>query len=222
MYRQIVEQLRDLIRRQAFKAGSRLPPERDLALQLNVSRPSVREALIALEVEGWIEIRMGSGIYVCERNSMTATSDGLLADAPGPLELIRARALIEGEVAALAARMVKKTQLIELEETVQQMQVEAAAGQMPLHGDRLFHLGLAKITGNTTLVLLVAELFDQRSNPLSRKLGQHFETEKSWKDAIAEHRQVIAALSQKDPEAARAAMQHHMGRSHRRYTVRLG
>src|SRR6478735_3106447 len=67
LYRQVAEQLRTLIRGGEFKAGSRLPPERQLALALKVSRPSVREALIALEVEGWIEVRMGSGIYVLER-----------------------------------------------------------------------------------------------------------------------------------------------------------
>ena len=64
LYRQIADQLRTLIERGEFPVGSRLPPERDLAVQLGVSRPSVREALIALEVEGRVEVRMGSGIYV--------------------------------------------------------------------------------------------------------------------------------------------------------------
>jgi GntR family transcriptional repressor for pyruvate dehydrogenase complex len=69
LYRQIADQLRQLIERGEFPVGARLPPERDLAVQLGVSRPSVREALIALEVEGWVEVRMGSGIYVCSRPS---------------------------------------------------------------------------------------------------------------------------------------------------------
>jgi DNA-binding FadR family transcriptional regulator len=64
LYRQIAEQLRQLMASGEFALGSRLPAERDLALQLGVSRPSVREALIALEVEGMIEVRTGSGIYV--------------------------------------------------------------------------------------------------------------------------------------------------------------
>src|SRR5438034_11600799 len=64
LYRQIAEQIRALIRSGEFVAGSRLPPERDLAKQLGVSRPSVREALIALEVEGLVEVKIGSGIYV--------------------------------------------------------------------------------------------------------------------------------------------------------------
>ncbi|MFL6716655.1 MAG: FadR/GntR family transcriptional regulator, partial [Burkholderiaceae bacterium] len=66
LYRQISNQLRELIVGGEFPLGSRLPSERDLSVQLGVSRPSLREALIALEVEGYIEVRMGSGIYVCE------------------------------------------------------------------------------------------------------------------------------------------------------------
>jgi DNA-binding FadR family transcriptional regulator len=69
LYRQIAEQLRSLIAVGEFAAGSRLPAERDLAKQLGVSRPSVREALIALEVEGWVEVRTGSGVYVLDRTA---------------------------------------------------------------------------------------------------------------------------------------------------------
>jgi DNA-binding FadR family transcriptional regulator len=68
LYRQIADQIRGLIGSGEFPAGSRLPPERDLARQLGVSRPSVREALIALEVEGLVEVRIGSGIYVMAPN----------------------------------------------------------------------------------------------------------------------------------------------------------
>jgi DNA-binding FadR family transcriptional regulator len=221
LYRQVAEQLRTLIREGEFTAGSRLPPERQLALALKVSRPSVREALIALEVEGWIEVRMGSGIYVCDRGQDAAAPDAAALDLPGPLELLRARALIEGEVAALAAGMADQAQLAGLDEAVCQMEEEAASGAAPLQGDRLFHLRLAAITGNSTLIRLVAELFDQRSNPLASRLGQHLERSSSWQAAVAEHRQVILALLRKDPAAARAAMQRHMARSHRRLSVRL-
>jgi GntR family transcriptional regulator, transcriptional repressor for pyruvate dehydrogenase complex len=88
LYRQIAEQLRRLIAAGEYPLGSRLPPERDLAAQLGVSRPSVREALIALEVEGLVEVRMGSGIYV---KALDATRGGVEA-ALGPFDIIRARA----------------------------------------------------------------------------------------------------------------------------------
>src|ERR1700741_4081514 len=100
LYRQIADQITALIERGEYGAGKRLPPERDLAVQLGVSRPSVREALIALEVEGFVEVRMGSGIYVCKR---VATRERRIT-AEAPLETIRARQLIESELAAHAAR----------------------------------------------------------------------------------------------------------------------
>src|SRR2546427_8312532 len=105
LYRQIADQIRTLIRSGEFPPGSRLPPERDLAKQLGVSRPSVREALIALEVEGLVEVRIGSGIYV-QRSAAARNGDeasAVHAEA-GPFELLRARQVIESECAALAAK----------------------------------------------------------------------------------------------------------------------
>src|SRR5437763_7544866 len=108
LYRQIADQIRTLIRSREFAAGTRLPPERDLASQLRVSRPSVREALIALEVEGLVEIRGGSGVYVrVKPNGARPAPDSEW----GPLELIRARALIEREVAAQAAQLATRKQI---------------------------------------------------------------------------------------------------------------
>src|ERR1043165_7777307 len=99
LYRQIADQIAALIERGEYASGARLPPERDLAKQLGVSRPSVREALIALEVEGLVEVRIGSGIYVLgpgvkpegeEANASDAARAEVHALA-GPFELMRAR-----------------------------------------------------------------------------------------------------------------------------------
>src|SRR6266478_5096913 len=91
LYRQIADQIRTLIASGEFPAGARLPPERDLAKQLGVSRPSVREALIALEVEGRVEVRIGSGIYV---QALTEHAGREAEAAAGPFELLRARYVI--------------------------------------------------------------------------------------------------------------------------------
>jgi len=221
LYRQIADQLRDLIRSEEFKPGSKLPTERQLASQLGVSRPSVREALIALEVEGWVEVCKGSGVYVCERGAEHGVAPDALADVHGPLELLRARAVIEGEIAALAARVVKTWQLAQLEEALEMMRDTVSAGGVPIEGDRIFHLRLATIAGNSALTTVVALLFDQRYSPISAKLGQHLENGRSWNAAIEEHRRVVEALAMKDPDAARAAMQRHMDRAHRRFSKRL-
>ena len=115
LYRQIADQIRTLIRAGEFTAGSRLPPERDLARQLGVSRPSVREALIALEVEGLVDVRIGSGIYVLGPGR---NGNDRVQVASGPFELLRARGVIEGECAALAAKSAKKAQIEAIEEAL--------------------------------------------------------------------------------------------------------
>jgi DNA-binding FadR family transcriptional regulator len=218
LYRQIADQLRGLVERGEYAIGSRLPTERELALQLGVSRPSVREALIALEVEGIVEVRMGSGIYV----------RGVVPGAPmrahigeGPLETIRARQLIEAELAANAARQMKKAQIAGLREALVLMQEDVAAGQMPTRGDRLFHLRIAEASQNSVLQRVVAQLYDERHNPLFEQLGSHFETAASWTKAIDEHRAVIEAIAAHSPEAAREAMVTHLSRSHDRFTVSI-
>ena len=166
LYRQIAEQLRALIGSGEFPPGSRLPAERDLAKQLGVSRPSVREALIALEVEGLVEVRMGSGIYVREQPAPAAA-----VSAEPPLETIRAREVIECELAARAATSMKAAQLRGLREAIRLMQHEAAQGQLPTQGDRLFHVRIVEAAGNPVLTRIVTDLYDERHNPLFAQLG---------------------------------------------------
>lgn len=215
LYRQISDQLRCLILAGEFAVGSRLPAERDLSQQLGVSRPSLREALIALEIQGYIEVRMGSGIYVCEPPAMQAQAPDLSREE-GPLELIRARALLEGEVAAAAARCGRRAQFKAIEEALERMESQARSGFTPIDADRIFHIRVAEATGNSVLVDIVTRLFDFRLGPLFDQLQSHFESPKIWSDAIAEHREILTALRAKDPEAARAAMQKHMDVAYRR------
>jgi DNA-binding FadR family transcriptional regulator len=218
LYRQISDQLRCLILAGEFPAGTRLPAERDLSLQLGVSRPSLREALIALEVQGFIEVRMGSGIYVREPPAVQAPD---LSREEGPLELIRARAVLEGEVAATAARAGRRAQFKAIEATIEMMESEARSGFTPIDADRLFHIRIAEATGNSVLVDIVTRLFDFRLGPLFDQLHSHFESPKVWSDAIAEHREILAALQAKDPDAARTAMQKHMSIVYKRLNSSL-
>ena len=217
LYRRIAEQLRALIVGGEYAAGTRLPPERDLAVQLGVSRPSVREALIALEVEGYVEIRIGSGIYARQPDAIQ--NGPLLSHEEGPLELIRARAVLEPEIAAEAARQIKRAQLDGLGKAITLMEEDAAAGRIPTAGDRLFHVRIAEAGGNSVLVSMVGQLFDGRANPIFTKLALYFENPKSWAAAIGEHRQVLDALASRDADAARDAMRLHMQMSHKRFNA---
>jgi GntR family transcriptional repressor for pyruvate dehydrogenase complex len=217
LYRQIADQIGELIRAGEFPVGARLPPERDLAVQLGVSRPSVREALIALEVEGLVEVRMGSGIYVTAREAAPASRD--VQSALGPFEILRARHLVEGELAAVAARHIDAAGIAGLEEALREMDADIAQGVMPIRGDRMFHARVAEASDNSALVRVVTELFDERGNPLFERLGSRFEGVPSWRAAVNEHRKVLEAIAAHDPERARAAMHEHLERSHDRFAA---
>ena len=215
LYRQIADQIRGLIKSGEFPAGSRLPPERDLARQLGVSRPSVREALIALEVEGMVEVRIGSGIYVL---AGTATLPANGPDAAGPFELLRARYVIESECAALAAKSAKKAHLHALEEALTEMDRDLADGRQPLPADRLFHLRIAEATGNGALVAVVKMLWEERMGPLYKQLEHHYDEPGLWHAAIAEHRGVLKAIVAHDGVAARTMMQRHLNQAYKRFS----
>jgi GntR family transcriptional repressor for pyruvate dehydrogenase complex len=216
LYRQIADQIRTLIRSGEFTPGSRLPPERDLARQLGVSRPSVREALIALEVEGLVEVRIGSGIYV------RAPANGDARDPPkalaGPFELLRARYVIESECAALAAKSAKRAQLRAIEDALDDMDREMDNERQPLPGDRLFHLRIAEATGNSALTHIIRLLWDERGGELFQRLEHHYDSPQLWRAAIAEHRAVLESIAAHDAAGARSAMQRHLDHAYKRFS----
>ncbi|MGJ7488533.1 FadR/GntR family transcriptional regulator [Variovorax sp. LT2P21] len=217
LYRQIAEQLRALIANNEFATGARLPAERDLARQFNVSRPSVREALIALEVEGWVEVRTGSGVYVQDRAHRKAAP--VAVNEWGPLELIRARRVVEGETAALAATLGRRKHVDAMTQAIAQMRELADRNVMPLEGDRAFHLAIVEACDNAVLAETVQGFWDSRKGPIFSRLGGHFETVPSWRAAIVEHEAVRDAIAARDAAAARAAMHDHMDKAHQRFSA---
>jgi DNA-binding FadR family transcriptional regulator len=218
LYRQIADQIAALIERGEYAPGARLPPERDLAKQLGVSRPSVREALIALEVEGYVEVRIGSGVYVQGPRPARAAAEGLPSDS-GPFELIRARWLIEAECAALAAKHATRSQLRAMEDALEAMESHREQGGMPLDDDREFHERIAEASGNSALLMVVRTLWEQRASPLFRQLEHHYDTPTLWAVALREHRAVLDAIARHDAPAARRAMRRHMDMAARRFSV---
>lgn len=221
LYRQIADQLRQLIDRGEYPVGSRLPTERALADMLGVSRPTVREALIALEVEGRLRIRVGSGIYV--------TSTQAAAPAPaepkvieGPFEILRARAFIESAVAEEAARCVQPGHIEQLDALLELAPPTFGEADQFLIIDRRFHVAIAGILGNAVLTRSVGELFDLRINPYFERLARHTLDELAQSDAHDEHVKIRNAIATGDAAAARAAMHDHLQRSHERFARDLG
>lgn len=221
LYLQIADKLRTLIDQQGLAPNARLPSERELAQKLGVSRPSIREALVALELEGRVEIRMGSGVYIC------AAPDPAVREVPEEAELgeslfdiMTARATIEGAIAASVAPFGKPKALKALRDIYATMAREVSDGQIPIAADRAFHLAIAKMSGNEVLVRTVASLFDERHSPLSSKLRGHFEGDETWAAALFEHKDILDALEAREPVQAQAMMQRHLKASYERLMTR--
>ena len=217
LYQQVADRIRALIEAGGLRAGDRLPAERDLAQQLGVSRPSLREALIALEIDGTVEIRMGSGIYVQAARDAGKGTGRTAPAGDSPEEVMQARAALEGAIAALAAALITPEALRSLRQTLDRMGADIAENRAPLDSDRLFHLTLAEATGNSVLARLVAGLFDARHSPIAARLRSRFDSPATWALALAEHEAVLAALEARDPLRAQAAMHGHLEQSTRRW-----
>lgn len=205
LYRQICDRISEAIVRGDHPVGSRLPAERELADKYGVSRPTIREAMIALEMQDVVASRHGSGIYVV----------GLPGDiAPeldvGAFELAEARRLVEGETAALAATMIDDDGLKQLEKCLVEM--DSPDEDKAVAADREFHLSIARATGNGALVVTVTTLWDMRDrSPLARRIFSRSRN-LSLTPRIEEHRGIIGALRARDPNAARRAMRDHLDR----------
>jgi GntR family transcriptional repressor for pyruvate dehydrogenase complex len=216
LYQQIADQIRELIAKGTFQAGDRLPAERELALLLGVSRPSLREALIALDVQGSVEIRGGSGVYVCaqtERTSGKATP----ALGESPRELMQTRSALESAVVILACARRTSEQLKQLRTIVDRMRAATDHNRAPLDMDRRFHMTLAEMSGNSVMARLIGHLFDERHSPISAKLSSKYENLRTWKAALKEHEAILRALDARDPIAAQAAMLTHLRASELRW-----
>ena len=217
LYRQIADQLRGLIAEGEFDVGARIPAERDLAKQLGVSRPSVREALIALEVEGWVEIRTGSGVYVLDRSHRTGAPTA--GTEWGPLEIIRARRMVEGETAATAAQHGKRKDVEAMRRAIRMMRETAARNEVPHEGDRAFHLAIVNACDNVVLTETVQGFWESRHGPIFARMIDYFETMESWQAAIGEHEAIVDAIAARDAAAARDAMHQHMDKFHQRFSA---
>lgn len=217
LYQQIADDIRELIDKGLFQAGDRLPPERDLAQQLGVSRPSLREALIALDVQGFVEIRGGSGVYVSRQPPGPSSGRRTPALGESPRELMQARAALESAVVVIACAHGTREQVRTLADIIAGMREAIEHNRAPMELDRRFHLTLAEMSGNSVLAHLIDELFQERHSPISVKLSSRYENTRTWKAALKEHEAILRAIESRDPIAAQAAMLSHLRASELRW-----
>src|ERR1700675_4233885 len=209
LYRQVADTIMASIRSGDYKPGSRLPSERDLAANFKVSRPSIREAMIALEIRGGGEARQAAGIYVTDQPPAQIVAEDLDI---GAFELTEARRLFEAEAAALAATIITEEQLQEIEAILGDMVKENARNQKGEIADRRFHVAIAQATRNSAITAVIENLWDRRyKSPLCVHMLERARSV-GVKPRISEHRRILAALRKHDSQAARNAMRDHLGR----------
>ena len=208
LYQTIAAKLRKLIEDGEFPPGSRLPGERELAERFGVSRVTIREAEIALEAQGWIAIRIGSGVHVKPRPTQ---APGGLPDVSA-FDLTAARAVFEAEAAALAASNLDDAGIAELQALAEALcrrdLSDAEAGEY----DRRFHLAIARLSGNPVVEFFVQQIWRMRSE-LPRVTEVYARVcHDDGASRADEHMAIFEALRARDPVAARNAMRHHFQR----------
>jgi GntR family transcriptional repressor for pyruvate dehydrogenase complex len=212
VYMQIVDQILDLLRKGEYRPGSQLPPERDLAEQLEVSRASLREALSALQLLGLVETRSGQGTFLSTRADSTLLrldASLLYQDLESPFTILQARKAVEPSIAALAARQRSSKALRRLEE-IQDLAESDSLG-LSSEGDRRFHLAIAEATQNPVLVHMMSVVYELMGQRLWLLLRDSTASEPERLHEYArQHRGIYAAIAQQDASAAAALMQEHL------------
>ncbi|ATA25433.1 transcriptional regulator ExuR [Brenneria goodwinii] len=210
LYRQLAAELKQRIESGVYQVGEKLPAERYISEEMNVSRTVVREAIIMLEVEGYVEVRKGSGIHVIsnqQKNLLISNGDVEFVTA-GPFELLQARQLIESNIAEFAATQVTRQDIVQLMEIQEHARQEDRSRDSPW--DLKFHVQVALSTQNSAMATIVEKMWSQRiHNPYWRKLHEHID-DKSIESWYEEHDEILKALIRKDPYAAKLAMWQHL------------
>lgn len=208
LYIQIADQIREQILAGHVEAGRQLPSERDLAVSLGVSRPTVREALIALEVAGFVEVRVGVGAFVRDQNKSSAVMPD---EGHSPVEIMKVRRLLEPEAAALASQNISADGLSRLKQSIGMMQSDRAAGIWSADSDRLMHITIAEGSANSMLREMLDLLWNSRSEVVDQRFHEHLAAMADVREHIFEdHRNIVDAIAAGSEAKARDAMAVHL------------
>lgn len=199
----VVDKLESQIDRGIYPVGSRLPAERELADTHQVSRPTIREAIIALEVRGRVEVKTGSGVFVTDNCKVETVDQPISA-----FELTQARALVEAEAAALAAATIQEPELAALKQSLEDMKVP----DMAIEADQRFHEIIAKSTRNNAIVMSIQNLWKLRRSEPQIIAAYEDVCSQSDEQRLQEHTNIYEAIANKDSSAARKAMHNHFNR----------
>ena len=206
LYEHVKAKIAELIGSNRYPVGERLPSERNLAQMFEVSRPTVREAIIALELDGQVEVRNGYGVVVTATRPAGGKASAMDV---GPFELLEARRAIEGEVCALAAKNGTNEHFHRLDELLHEIRT-AENFETAEEADRKFHVEIARATRNSAMVDIVEQLWEARARSPQYRLLSAKAHAAGLGPRVPEHKPIITALRARDAEGARSAMRDHL------------
>jgi len=210
LYEQIVQQVEDSIHKGALKPGDQLPPERELAQQFGVSRTAVREAVKALHEKGLVEAYPGRGTFITDGTSysMRQSLDRMVkvGQAEGSAFLAEVRAILEPEIAALAATRADAEDVSSMREQVAVMDGACKDPDAFIEADLDFHLALAEAAANP----IILSLIDSIVGLLREQRMGIFQVEGGPERGQHHHKKILKAIELRDPTGAREAMKAHL------------
>jgi GntR family transcriptional regulator, transcriptional repressor for pyruvate dehydrogenase complex len=206
LYEQVMSQLREHVEAAGLKAGDRLPSERELAERLQVSRASVKQAVVVLEVQGLLEIRHGGGMFLRTDSLAPEPVADLIERRRRLPDVLEAREALETKLAELAAKRRTDADLREIDAALAEMRREVDSGGLGEAGDRRFHAAVTAAAHNELLADFMREIADQVAESRHESLQQLHRPAQS----LAQHTTIAAAIRAQDPAAATAAMHDHL------------
>ncbi|MFE3739853.1 FadR/GntR family transcriptional regulator [Streptomyces sp. NPDC059134] len=206
LYEQVLGRLRDYVTEGRLGSGDRLPPERELAQRLGVSRASVKQAIVVLEVQGLVEVRHGGGTYLRKDSLDPEPVERLVERRRRLPDVLEAREALETKLAELAAERYTAPDLAALHDALRHMEEEIAAGGHGVEGDRLFHAAVTAAAHSTLLAEFMRAISEQITESRHESLRQPGRPARS----LAQHRAILGAIEERRGKAAAAAMRRHV------------
>ncbi len=206
LYEQVADQISTWITENGLLPGDRLPPERELAQRLGVSRATLSQALVALEVIGVVVVRHGDGTVLTERARTGPVIDAIRAHADRLPEIIEARDALESKLAALAAVRRTDADLAAIRAALEEMERDIEAGGRGVDADEQFHGAITAAARSDLLTQMMVAIHDLIRETRLESLSQPGRP----RESLAGHRKVADAIAAGDPDAATQAMHEHV------------
>ncbi|MDQ0760541.1 FadR/GntR family transcriptional regulator [Streptomyces canus] len=206
LYEQVLDRLRQYVAEGGLRAGDRLPPERDLATRLGVSRASVKQAIVVLEVQGLVEARHGGGTYLVRDSLDVEPVDKMVERRRRLPDVLDAREALETKLAELAAERRTDEDLVAMRMALAKMAGEIEDGGHGIEGDRLFHAAVTAAAHSALLAEFMRSIADQIAESRTESLRQPHRPERS----LAQHRAILDAIALQRPGQAASAMRRHV------------